>query len=62
MQVALQELVEVRAYVHDRLDNRPFAEHPEDRVELMHKAQILDDVVKRTAGYPVGLDVVITVS
>ena len=60
--MTIEELYEVHAYVHDRLDNRAFAEHPEDRVELMHKAQILDDVVKRTAGYPVGLDVVITVS
>lgn len=41
----VSELEEVRAYVQDRLQNRTFAEHPEDRIELMHKAQVLDRIM-----------------
>jgi hypothetical protein len=41
------ELQEAKAYVEDRLIHRSFAEHPEDRIELMHKAESLDNVITR---------------
>jgi hypothetical protein len=43
----MAELAEAKAYVDDRLEHRTFAEHPEDRIELMHQSTTLEMYITR---------------
>jgi hypothetical protein len=46
------ELVIAKEFVAEQLDIRSFTEHPEDRDELMYKAQVLDIYITKHPGDP----------